>query len=423
MSEATRITPRAPAPGRGGVAPARRITAVVLIVVALPLTTVATVALRDAFALGSLLLLYLLAVVVIAAIGGLLPGLVAAAVSFALANWFLTIPYYTLQVAERDAIVELSVFVVVAAIVSALVELGARDRAAYRERLAEQAAATRELEAADRVRSALIAAVGHDLRTPLAGTKAAVSTLRQDDVDYSPEQRENLLATIEESTDRLTRVITNLLDMSRLQSGALTARHEQVELEEVLARVLDGVPSGAVAVELPDALPPVRADAALLERVLDNLVQNAVRYSPAGTPVEITAAVGTGRPEAEAEGGTEAEEDTRSGTVPVDVRVIDHGPGVPPEAWERMFVPLQRLDDRGTDSHVGLGLAIADGLAGAMGATLTPSQTPGGGLTMSVALPVALPMADDGAAGPSTGAAGPGAGTGEPATGHGESPP
>ncbi|MEE6295676.1 sensor histidine kinase [Georgenia wangjunii] len=339
----------------------------------LPLATVALAAARAELALGSLLLIYLLAVVVIAALGGLVPGVLAAAASFMLANWFLTPPYHTLAVAEGDSVVELVVFVVAAVVVSATVELAARDRATYQEEIAAQEVAARELAAADRVRSALIAAVGHDLRTPLASTKAAVSTLRQDDVEWRPDQRAELLATIEDSTDRLTRVITNLLDMSRLQSDAVAVHLAPVTLDEVVARALLAERGAPVVTTIPDDLPPVLADAGLLERVVDNLVRNALRFSPGATPVEVTAEIVRGH-----DGGDRAR-----------LHVVDHGPGVPAERWATMFVPFQRLDDREHTSNAGLGLAIAQGFAQAMDAVITPSHTPRGGLTMTVDLPVA----------------------------------
>ncbi len=356
-----------------GVSPARRLTALVLVLAGLPFTTAALVGARGELALGSLLLLYLLVVVVIAAVGGLAPGLLAGGLSFGLANWFLTPPYHTLAVARRDSVVDLLVFVVVAAIVSATVELAARDRVAHREQLAAQAARTRELAAVDRVRSALLAAVGHDLRTPLAGAKAAVSALRQDDVELRADERADLLATIEESIDRLSRVITNLLDMTRLRSDALTVHLAPVGLDEVVSRALLAERAAAVRTSIPDDLPLVLTDAALLERVVDNLVENAVRFSPAGAPVEISAEVTGG-------GG-------RGGRA--RLLVVDHGPGVPLDRRDGMFVPFQRRDDRERGSHVGLGLAIAHGFAEAMGAGITPSTTPGGGLTMTVDLPLA----------------------------------
>jgi two-component system sensor histidine kinase KdpD len=222
----------------------------------------------------------------------------------------------------------------------------------------------------DRVRTALLAAVGHDLRTPLASAKAAVAGLRSPEVEFDPEDRDELLATAEESLDRLAGLVANLLDMSRLQAGALGMTPADVGLEDMVPRALDELgPAGrAVAVQLPDDLPAVRADPGLLDRVLVNLVGNALRYSPAGRPPEITGA--------------------RAGER-VELRVVDHGPGIPAGQWEQVFRPFQRLGDRNTHDGVGLGLALARGLAEAMGGSLQPAETPGGGLTMILVLPAA----------------------------------
>jgi two-component system sensor histidine kinase KdpD len=219
-------------------------------------------------------------------------------------------------------------------------------------RLAEQAAAA---EAVDRLRTALLAAVGHDLRTPLAGVKAAVSSLRAEDVTWSPEQTDELLATIEESADRLEGLVANLLDASRLQAGALSVSLAPVLLDEVVARAVAG--HERVLVEVAESLPPVTADAGLLERVLANVVDNALRHD-AGT-VLVRGAPGC-------------------------LQVIDHGPGIADVSGA--FAPFQRLGDR-SSGGVGLGLAVAKGFVEAMGGTITPTETPGGGLTMTVVLP------------------------------------
>jgi two-component system sensor histidine kinase KdpD len=235
------------------------------------------------------------------------------------------------------------------------------------QRLADQAARARDLAEVDRVRSALLAAVGHDLRTPLAGVKAAVSSLREPGLDLPPDARAELLATIEESTDRLDALVENLLSMSRLQAGMLSVRLEPVALDAVVAQALLHQPDGAGRVELdvPDELPLVHTDAGLLERVLANLIANACTAGPPQQPVRIHAAVTDGN---------------------VRLRVIDHGPGVPAADRERIFAPFQRLHDRG-HGGLGLGLAIARGFTEAIGATLIPQDTPGGGLTMTVTLP------------------------------------
>ncbi|UZN05142.1 DUF4118 domain-containing protein [Cellulomonas sp. S1-8] len=368
-------------PGR--VARRRRVAGFALALLGLPLGSVLLLAARDQAALGSVLLVYLLGVVVVSAVGGLLPGLVSAAASFALANWFFTPPFHTLTVARRDTLVELVVFAAVAVVVAATVELAARDRQRYQHDLDVQRARTRELAAADRVRAALLASVGHDLRTPLASTKAAVSSLRQPGVQWPDDARARLLETIEDSTDRLTRLVANLLDMTRLRSDAVTVRTTAVALDEVVSRAVLHEHLAHVDVVVADDLPLVVVDPGLLERVLENLVENAVRFSPPGVRVELRADVrDAGAAEGAAPGGAPPS---------VELAVVDHGPGIPPERWEQVFTPFQRLDDRDAGSHVGLGLAIAQGLSEAMAVRLSPSTTPGGGLTMTLRLPTAAP--------------------------------
>lgn len=363
---------------RGDVTRARRCTGFALALAGLPLVTVLLLAAREQVALGSVLLVYLLGVVVVSAVGGLLPGLVSAAVSFALANWFFTPPFHTLAVEGRDALIELAVFAGVALVVAATVELAARDRLRYQRDLDEHAARTRELAGEDRARAALLASVGHDLRTPLASTKAAVSSLRQSDVVWPEAARAQLLATIEDSTDRLTRLVANLLDMTRLRSDAVTAKVTPVALDEVVSRAMLVEHRTSVEVLIADDLPLVLVDPGLLERVVENLVENAVRFTPAGERVEVRAEVATS-PVGAGPGAASW----------VDLHVVDHGPGIPPERWTQVFTAFQRLDDRDAGSHVGLGLAIARGFTEAMGADLTPSPTPGGGLTMSLRLTAA----------------------------------
>lgn len=249
----------------------------------------------------------------------------------------------------------------------ALTRLGlAAARAAQGRELAAEAARAEHLAAVDRVRSALLAAVGHDLRTPLAGIKAAVSGLRQPEVEWTAEQRADLLATIETSADRLDALVANLLDMSRLQAGALSLALAPVGIEEVVVRAALQVEPG-LHIDVAEDLPAVWADPGLLERVVANIVDNASRFTPTGQTVTLRAVTDGSR---------------------VQVQVIDHGPGVPAGALEQIFTPFQRLDDRSVGG-VGLGLAIARGFCEAMGVDLTPSATPGGGLTMTLTLPVA----------------------------------
>jgi two-component system, OmpR family, sensor histidine kinase KdpD len=238
------------------------------------------------------------------------------------------------------------------------------------ERLAEQAATAGTLAEADKMRTALLSAVSHDLRTPLASAKAAVTSLRSQDVVFDDHDRDELLATADESLDRLVRLVENLLDMSRLQAGALGTAPQAMSVGEAVVKVVadQGQAGHGIDIHIPDELAEVRADPALLERILANVLANALRYSPSDRPPMVSASEHGGY---------------------VEVRVIDHGPGIPPADRERVFLPFQRLGDRTNDSGVGLGLALSRGLAEAMGGELDPDTTPGGGLTMTLRLPVA----------------------------------
>jgi two-component system sensor histidine kinase KdpD len=244
------------------------------------------------------------------------------------------------------------------------------------QRLAEQAAAARPALEADRVRTALLAAVSHDLRTPLAGAKAAIGTLRQRDIDLSGVDRTDLLAAADSCLDRLTTLVTDLLDMSRLQAGALAVFPRRIALDELVPPVLDrlGISRGGVLLDVPDTLLEVNTDPAILERILANLITNALRHSPPGQPPLITGSL----------------LDSLATGQRVELRVIDHGPGIPPADRGRAFIPFQRLGDHDNTTGVGLGLAVARGLTEALGGTLEPEDTPGGGLTMVISLPASV---------------------------------
>lgn len=463
---ATREPSRLLPPPAAGLSRGRRLAGLGLATSGVPALTVVLLRVGDGLALGSQLLLYALVVVAVAAVGGLLPGVLAAVVVVLVANWFFTVPVHTFQVEARDAVVELVVFGVVAVVVSIAVEYSARDRAhaarsrvevellshvagqpvddlslpqvlervraafgvsavalvhtdddgtahvvaavgpvpdgepnlriaatgalelvvhgqglipedeAVLGRLATAAARawearqlaerTDRLAETEQVSAALLAAVGHDLRTPLAALKAAVSSLRQDEISWSPDQVDELLATIDSTTDRLSALIGNLLDMTRIDAGTLTVHAAPVGADEVTGRALLDHPSGSVVVRVPDDMPLVLADAGLLERVLANLVDNAVRHSPPSVPVEVNGHVDGGR---------------------VHLAVVDHGPGVPERLWPALFAPFRHTGDR-DPGGAGLGLSIVAGFCAAMGAEVQPSATPGGGLTMTVSVPV-----------------------------------
>ncbi|GGV07413.1 sensor histidine kinase [Streptomyces spectabilis] len=236
-----------------------------------------------------------------------------------------------------------------------------------RQRLQSEADQARTLAEGNRIRTALLAAVSHDLRTPLAGIKAAVTSLRSEDVEWSEEDRAELLEGIEAGADRLDHLVGNLLDMSRLQTGTVAPLIREIDLDEVVPMALGGVPDGSVDLDVPEVLPMVAVDKGLLERAVANVVENAVKYAPEDAPVLVSAsALGD----------------------QVQLRVVDRGPGVPDDAKDRIFEPFQRYGDAPRGSGVGLGLAVARGFVESMGGTLNAEDTPGGGLTMVLTLKV-----------------------------------
>jgi two-component system sensor histidine kinase KdpD len=443
---------------RAGLRGRRQLAGIVLLVAGLPLLTAALVALRPHLDLANDLLLYLVAVVAVAIVGGFWPAVLAAITASLLLNWYFTQPLHTLTIAEPRNMLALLLFVTVAVTVSSVVHLAARrqvlaarsadeaasllglaqtvlggadtptavldhltsswgGRAELAERVRDQwvsvavsgsappaavllrvpvsdtvalliAGQTRALTARlldgfaaqagaaldrDRLRTQLLAAVSHDLRTPLASIKASVSTLRQTDVQWTPADEAALLATIEDGADRLDALIGNLLDMSRLATGSLQPFLRPTSVEEVAPAALLGLaPANSVRIAVPDDLPLVRTDPVLLERVLANLFSNALAHSPAGRPPELRAC-------------------PAGPSVLLEVR--DHGPGVPDELKLRMFEPFERLGDRTAGNGVGLGLAVAKGFLEAMGGTIHAADTPGGGLTVQVSLPGAAAAA------------------------------
>ncbi len=231
------------------------------------------------------------------------------------------------------------------------------------QELEAEASEAGTLAAASELRTAILAAVSHDLRTPLAAIKASVTSLLSEDVDWTPEARREFLETIDEQADRLNDLVGNLLDMSRLQTGALQTRLAPVGLEEIVPAALRSLGASAdqVDVHVAETLPRVLADAGLLERALANVIANALTASPPDARVVVDAGVAGGR---------------------VDLRVVDRGPGISSGEREQMFLPFQRLGDSGNGSGVGLGLAVAKGFVEAMDGQVEVEDTPAGGLTM-----------------------------------------
>jgi two-component system sensor histidine kinase KdpD len=248
------------------------------------------------------------------------------------------------------------------------------DAALEHSALARTASEIGPLAEADRMRSALLAAVGHDLRRPLAAATTAISGLRATDVALAEADRIELLATAGESLDTLAGLVTNLLDVSRLQAGALAVSLGPVDIADVVLPALDelGLGPDTVHLDLPGDLAPVLADPGLLQRAVVNLLSNAIRFSPAGTPARVSA--------------------SRFGDT-VQLRVTDHGPGIPADRRDDVFVPFQRLGDTDNTTGLGLGLALSKGFVEGMGGALEADDTPGGGLTMVVSLPAVDPAA------------------------------
>jgi two-component system sensor histidine kinase KdpD len=446
----------------------RALLGVLLAAAGLPLLTALLVAAGPHLSLTDDLLIYLVAVVALAVIGGFWPAVLAAASASLLLNWFFTPPVHTFTIEKPDNLLALLLFVTVAVAVSSVVHLAAsragqaaRSReearlllalaqtvlggadtpaavldhlvqtmgghaelrehvsgrwvpiaasgsaaagaaatrlavrtdlelevsgqpspiapgllagfaaqaaaALDRERLRTQAAQAEALAEGNRMRTALLAAVSHDLRTPLASIKASVSSLRQTDVAWTESDEEALLATIEENADRLDGLIGNLLDMSRLHTGSLQPFLRPITIDEVAPIALRGLDAPAdLRLGVPDGMPLVLADPGLLERVLANLFSNALYHSPSTRPPALQA-------------------HRVDGTVVLEV--IDHGAGVPDELKTAIFEPFQRFDDRKVG--VGLGLAVAKGFTEAMGGAIVAADTPGGGLTVRITLPVA----------------------------------
>ena len=248
---------------------------------------------------------------------------------------------------------------------------------ALREREMRHSAQAAEItKRADEVRTSLLQAVSHDLRTPLAGIKASVTSLLSPDVKFTAVQQREFLETVDIETDRLTRLVRNLLDMSRLQAGAVALQLSTVFLDDVIANALRSVSSlpEHVVVEIADDMVAVFVDAEFLERAVANVVGNAVAWSPAGAAIELKA----------------FRHDDR-----VLLQVVDHGPGIPADRRAEAVRPFQQLGDgtrSSSNSGVGLGLAVTNGFVSVMGGRMTFDETRGGGLTVTFDLPQAPPV-------------------------------
>ncbi|HEV7535220.1 MAG TPA: ATP-binding protein [Acidimicrobiia bacterium] len=344
----------------------------------LALATAGLLPFRSDLTVATAALVLVVPVVLGVAVGGF-PAVPFGVVAGFLAFDFVFIPpYNTFYVTEWEDWVSLVVYAIVGCTVGVVVaQLGRARREADRARL---------LEEVDRLRTALIGSVSHDLRTPLASIKASISDLADPGLHLSDADRRMLLRTTEEETDRLTRLVTNLLDMSRIQAGALVPHTSATPIDELIGAVVGRLgpmlAEHRLGVEIDDGLPLVDVDYLLVEQVLSNLLENAARYTPAGTPVSVRAVA--------VAGGAE-----------VEVAVVDHGPGVVEAERERIFDQFYRLRAEGREPvGTGMGLAIVKGIVEAHGGRVWVEATPGGGATFAVRLPVApeSTMPDDGEA-------------------------
>jgi two-component system sensor histidine kinase KdpD len=242
-----------------------------------------------------------------------------------------------------------------------------------RERLEREALEAAALRHADALKTALLRAVSHDLRTPLMAISTSAGALARPDLNISAEDREELLETILAASDRLDHLVGNLLDLSRLQAGAAEPEQRLVDFDELVAGALEelGAEGARIDVSLPDDLPPISVDPHQIQRAIVNLLENALKYSPPGEPVRVL-------------GGRGHDE--------VLLRVIDHGPGVPAADRERIFQPFDRGGRTGDSPGAGLGLAIARGFAEANGGRVSVESRAGQGATFVLAVPETAPV-------------------------------
>jgi two-component system sensor histidine kinase KdpD len=329
-------------------------------IAAVALVTGVVFALRPLAPVLSLGVLYVLAVVAVAVSCGLAFAVPVSLASMLTFNFLFLEPVHTLALRESENWVALAVYLVVGVVVA---ELATRSR-----RFARQAVDAAALRQSDVLKTAILRSVSHDLRSPLTAIRASAEGLANDDVMLRESERAELLDAIRLEVRRLERLVENLLDLSRLEAGPARRRPELWTVDALLERTLDevGPEADRVLVRLAPDLPPVRVDAAQVERALVNVLENALKFSSPADPVEITAAAGAGR---------------------VVVRVRDHGPGVVDADRSRIFEPFERGATTAIGS--GLGLAIARGFAEANGGTVRVERADGGA-TFAVELPAAL---------------------------------
>lgn len=323
--------------------------------------------LQEVLTLANFSLLYLLAIVVTAVWLGTGPSLLAGGVSFLFFNFFLLRPFYTLTVDDPRELLDLIIFLLVGLITGQLASY-ARRQAQKAVELSIRAQRSRSLEEADKLKTALLHAVSHDLRTPLTIIKTSASSLRAHYERLPVEQQLEMVQTIESEADHLNQLVGNLLDMSRLKAGAMVLNKEWNALAEiagdVAARAWERSREERVRLTFDDDTPLVLCDYGLLMQALSNIVENVLRYEPADSQVEIR--------------GTYNERE-------VGLVIVNHGSDIPDSEKEQIMEPFHH----GADGHLGLGLAISQGIIELHGGRLWVEDTPGGGASFVFHLPLA----------------------------------
>ena len=363
---------------------ARSIGAAIACVV---VVTVVVGAIESRAHIAGIAMLYLVAVLASAAFAGRGAAVIAAVASFLTYNWFFVEPLHTFQVGDPEEWLALVLFLVTAAITGQLAaqlrdrarEAAARERETRhlyeeRERLRQQATDAEVLRRADELKTALLGAVSHDLRTPLSSIIASAGSLQQRDVEWTASERDGFIADIEGEARRLERIVANLLDLSRMESGTLRPERGWYDLaaliDDVLGRLRTQTAGHRVHVDVPDDLPPVPVDYVEIDQVLSNLVENAAQHTPPGTNVWLGA---------------------RATADELRVTVSDDGPGIAEDMRARLFDAFVRGGDRRGTRGAGLGLAIARGLVEAHGGRITADARPGGGAIIAFTLPLRAP--------------------------------
>ena len=313
----------------------------------------------------SLGVLYVFAVLPVAVFWGIALATLVSIASMLAFNWFFLPPTHTFQLSDSANWLALAVYLLTAVVVSALAATARRraELAELREReaaaLAEEVLEAEALRRSDAIKTAVLHSVSHDLRSPLTAIVAAASSLANPELRLAGVDRAELVSTIRSEADRLDRVVGNLLDLSRLQSG-VAAPHPEIWLaEELVGRAVEqlGARADRIAADVDADAAPVRVDAVQIERVLVNLLDNALKFSPPESPVHVRA-------------------EERDGELLL--HVVDQGPGIAAGERETVFEPFRRgagADVRGA----GLGLAIARGFSEANGARVWVEDDPWGG--------------------------------------------